>query len=244
MPTYPLLERYDDNLVITEIASNPGLIREIQELLKLGGFYSGPTDGKFNADTSDAFKRFKQKAYLEYPSVLGISTAKELLEIAEIGKHPMPTEAAAVPSPLSQGKSMRLPGGETVYCGQLIQGSKHFYWGEATKNGAREPLTREIVRRIIDTAALLDSARSYLGDRQIAITSWYRPPKVNRDCGGVPNSRHLIGDGVDILVEGIAPLEVYKLLSPWLGARGGLGKSSRFTHIDLRGYQARWLYGS
>lgn len=244
MNRFPLLQRYNDKLHITEIARNFPLLIEIQQLLAIGGFYNGDATGVLDNDTYEAFKHFKLKAYLEYPSILGKSTATELLEIAGIGIHPVPTEAIADPPVISKGKSFKLPGNEVVYCGDLIPGVKHFTWGEATKNGTRIPATKSVVQHIIKVGTVLDVARTVVGDRKMVVTSWHRPIAVNRAVGGVDNSRHVVGDGVDFIVQGMSPLQVFKLLSPWLGNRGGLGKSSEFTHLDTRGYKARWDYGN
>lgn len=244
MIRFPLLQRYDDKFHITEVAQNPPLLIEIQQLLAIGGFYNGDAQGELNNETHEGFKQFKRKAYLEYPSILGKTTATELLEIAGIGVHRQPTEATADPPVISKGKSFKLPGNEVVYCDRPIPGIKHFTWGEATKNGTRIPATKDVVQRIIAVGIILDVARTVLGDRKMVITSWYRPIAVNRAVGGVDNSRHIVGDGVDFVVQGMNPLQVFKLLSPWFANRGGLGKSSEFTHLDARGYKARWNYGN
>lgn len=244
MITYPLLQSYNDKLHLTDTARNKPLLAEVQQLLSIGGFYNGDITGVFNNETFEGFKQFKLKAYLEYPSILGKTTAIELLEIGGIGKHPQPSEAGTSPLVISKGKSFKLPTGEVVYCDRTLPGVRHFTWGEVTKNGARIPVTKDVVQRIINVAVLLDTARIMLGDRKMIITSWYRPIAVNGKVGGVDNSRHIVGDGVDFMVQGMNPLSVFKLLSPWLASKGGLGKSSAFTHLDARGYQARWDYGN
>lgn len=244
MNSFPCLQTYDDRLHITEVAQNTALLAEIQQLLLIGDFYNGRATGWLNNETTEAFKRFKQSAYLEYPSILGKSTAKELLEIAGIGEHPQPRDAVSDPPVISQGKSLKLPTGDTVYCHEPIPGTRNFCWGEATKNGTRIPVTKDVVQHIIKVAGILETARTVLGDRKMVVTSWYRPPTVNRAVGGVPNSRHLIGDGVDFVVQGMNPLETFKVLNPWLGGKGGLGKSHVFVHLDARGYRARWDYGN
>lgn len=243
-PKFPLLSQYSANLQLDKVAINRPLTTEIQILLKEGGFYKGALDGTFGMQTATAFKLFKEAAYLEHPAVLGRSTAEALLEIAGDGTRPSPKEAAIVPSPLPTGKGIKLPDGSTVYTGSLIPGSAYFTWGEATKGGGRIPRDGAIVSRIIRAAVYLDKIRHFFDDRPITITSWYRPPDVNRQQGGVSNSFHLLGHAVDFLVGGVFPLDVYRRLNNWHGGQGGLGRSSDFTHLDLRGYAARWEYGS
>ena len=131
----------------------------------------------------------------------------------------------------------------------------HFTWGEVTRDGTRLPtatpfegtviLASKIVQNAILLARELDKVRADFGDNPIHITSWLRPPDVNRAVGGVPNSQHLIGWAADIQIEGYTPHQVAnRLTHTWLG---GLGDSSTFTHLDLRHLlgiaSARWNYG-
>jgi uncharacterized protein YcbK (DUF882 family) len=117
-----------------------------------------------------------------------------------------------------------------------------FFWGEATKDGTRLPESEEIARNIVRMAQQMQRIRTKLGDRAITITSWYRPPAVNRAVGGASNSTHMRGHGVDFVVEGLSPQAVQRILDPWW--EGGLGYGSTFTHVDNRGYRARWNYGN
>lgn len=137
---------------------------------------------------------------------------------------------------------------------QIYAGS-HFTWGEATKNGTRLPCqtnfggmqipAAQITSNIVKLAYKLDEIRELFGNNPVTITSWLRPPDVNRAVGGVRNSQHLLGWAADIQIEGIDPHDVAALLQQtWAG---GLGDSSAFTHVDLRqlmGWSsARWDYG-
>jgi uncharacterized protein YcbK (DUF882 family) len=84
--------------------------------------------------------------------------------------------------------------------------------------------------------------RALFGNRSVEVNSWYRDPATNLRVGGWAMSRHIHGDAVNFKVEGVSPQDVYARLDPWWGRRGGLASSSQFTHIDARGYRARWLY--
>lgn len=119
----------------------------------------------------------------------------------------------------------------------------HFTWAEATKGGSRIPDSESTVNGIIRIARAMEEVRSKLGDRPISVNSWYRDPDSNREVGGARNSRHLAGDAVDFVVAGLSSYAVYAKLKGWWGSRGGLASSSIFTHIDARGYVARWSYG-
>lgn len=241
--TFPLLQSLKDPLFLKEVANQPLLVEEIQFLLKEGGFYLGAVDGILGRQSIASFVAFKNKAFLEFPDTLGKSTAVALLELDGSSKHPSPQEATQIIPGAYKRKSICLPGNKVVYCDQPIAGCQDFTWAEATKNGTRVPLNTPIVKNIIELAEYLELVKAVFDDKTIIITSWYRPPEVNLQQGGVPNSQHLLGRAVDFLVQGVAPVDVYRRLNNWHGARGGLGNSRAFTHLDRRGYAARFTYG-
>ena len=137
---------------------------------------------------------------------------------------------------------------ETLFTSSLIVLNGHFKWSEATKNGTRIPTdsagykATQIYKNIITVAKVMEEVRSLLGNKSITVISWYRDPISNRKVGGATQSRHLAGDAVDFQVEDIHPSKVYKTLDGWWGSRGGLASANTFTHIDVRGYHARWRY--
>lgn len=146
---------------------------------------------------------------------------------------------------------MRLSNNTTVAKNTPIYVGANFTWGEATKNLTRLPQdliingkliisAKQIERNIIATAKYLDDVRSILGDRPMIVTSWYRPPHINRRVGGSVWSRHQFGDAVDFRSNYHHPHQIYKLLNNWHGNKGGLGRYYSFTHVDLRGSKARW----
>jgi hypothetical protein len=138
----------------------------------------------------------------------------------------------------------KLPGySSTFYLSDPILPGGNFSWAEATKNGTRLPVNKSVVDGIIKIAKGMQEVRAYLGNQPITVNSWYRDPVTNRRIGGAPQSRHLSGDAVDFVVQGISPREVNRRLESFWGNRGGLASASVFTHIDARGYRARWSYG-
>ena len=48
------------------------------------------------------------------------------------------------------------------------------------------------------------------------------------------------GLAADIAVKGVSPKEVADYIQNKPGFVGGLGRYQRFTHVDVRGKQARW----
>ncbi|MEQ9550288.1 MAG: D-Ala-D-Ala carboxypeptidase family metallohydrolase [Coleofasciculus sp. G3-WIS-01] len=117
-----------------------------------------------------------------------------------------------------------------------------FTWAEATHGGTRMPPNQATVDAMVRIAKLAQRARDRIG-RPFIVTSWYRPPYVNRAVGGAKYSRHLVGDAMDFVCEGLSGNQIYWSLEPWWP--GGLGRYSRFPnlcHIDARSYRARWLH--
>lgn len=156
---------------------------------------------------------------------------------------PAPTpkkQPAPSPAPRKRGRGIRVPGVGLVGTNDPIISGGNFTWGEATKGGTRIPSSSTISRRIIAMARRLEQVRSRLGNRPMRITSWYRPPAVNRAVGGARNSTHLSGHGVDFIVVGLSARSAQRILDPWWP--GGLGYGPNFTHLDNRGYRARWNY--
>ncbi|MBT9315408.1 D-Ala-D-Ala carboxypeptidase family metallohydrolase [Leptothoe spongobia] len=148
------------------------------------------------------------------------------------------------PRPKPSGPYVKLPGfqGNFYLSNPIIPGG-NFTWGEATHGGSRIPVNRNVVYGIIRIARVMEEVRDRLGGRPITINSWYRDPVTNRRVGGASRSRHLNGDAVDFVAPGLHPYDVYDRLNRWWGSKGGLASATVFTHIDARGYYARWSYG-
>lgn len=139
-------------------------------------------------------------------------------------------------------KTIKVPGlsKPVALDAQICLESPHFSWAEATKGGARIPESEDITRNIIRIAKKLEDVRDLFDGRTITITSWYRPPVINRRVGGAGLSSHIQGHAVDIQIEGLDPREVTKQLSEFW--KGGVGDSPVFTHLDLADTR-RWDYG-
>ncbi|MEO1347990.1 MAG: D-Ala-D-Ala carboxypeptidase family metallohydrolase [Cyanobacteria bacterium J06635_15] len=118
----------------------------------------------------------------------------------------------------------------------------NFTWAEATRGGARMPSNQTTVDAIVRIAKLAQQARDRIG-RPFIITSWYRPPEINRQVGGAAFSRHIVGDAIDFYCEGLTGNQIYWALDPWWP--GGLGRYTRYpalSHLDARGSRARWSH--
>ena len=78
-----------------------------------------------------------------------------------------------------------------------------------------------------------DAIREHWGGG-ILITSGYRPEPYNREVGGVPGSRHVAGDALDIFPADGALNGLFQWLKPrWSGGLGD-GRRKGFLHIDKR----------
>lgn len=86
----------------------------------------------------------------------------------------------------------------------------------------------------------LETIRAHFGGRPVNINSGYRCPAHNQSVGGASASRHMEGDAADLWIDGVAPSDVYAYAITLIGDEGGVGKYNTFTHIDIRGYRARW----
>jgi uncharacterized protein YcbK (DUF882 family) len=144
---------------------------------------------------------------------------------------------------------------------KVINGG-HFNWNEVTKYGQRIPedLIRDekiicpvkyVVQNIIHTAKDMEEIRHLFGDNPVTVISWYRPfsadNKIQEELKkqgkkAASDSQHMYGRAVDFTVKGMTPLKVAAKLRSYWGDRGGVGTYSSFTHVDNRGFNARW-YG-
>lgn len=83
-------------------------------------------------------------------------------------------------------------------------------------------------------------------DKPIKITNAYRCKSHNAKVGGAKNSQHLLGKAADLQVKDVKPKEVADLVESLMKSelinKGGVGRYSSFTHVDIRGTNARWNF--
>lgn len=221
------------------VDASPPVIKAVQTQLVKVQLLDGEVDGIAGKQTLAAFAKFKQLEYLEYPDLLGRSTAIALLEATYTRSAPKDSDTAVIAE-----KKVLFPKIGWVAANDRVHLGGHFSWAEFTKELTRVPQNAQVVDNIVRLADYLEDVRSRFGKASVVVNSGYRPPAINRVVGGASNSQHLYGAAADIVVSGFRPHEVYQQLDRWHGDRGGLGNGSSFTHIDLRGYRARFSYGS
>ena len=98
---------------------------------------------------------------------------------------------------------------------------------------------------MVKVANQLQTLRDYIG-KPIQVNSAWRSEEYNASIGGVKNSQHIMGRAADIVIKGMTPIEVSKIIEELISKgdmlQGGLGIYSSFVHYDIRGTKARWDY--
>merc|ERR1712060_203578 len=122
--------------------------------------------------------------------------------------------------------------------------STYFTVGEVTQYDRRRiPNSTTIQNEILAIARELDKVRSSWGS-SILVNSWYRPPDVNAEVGGSPNSQHIYGKAVDIRPGNgqLTTLRSWLDNGIWSNRALGYGASCcGFVHIDTRPGRIREL---
>lgn len=198
---------------------NSDQLKILQSALKKLGYYNSTVDGVFGKNTGEAFARWKTDNFLNDTTLIGQTSWVELQKDAE---------------------KINVINWSDFTC----KVSKYFTVSEVTqKDSRRIPKDKNIQNNILKIAKELDKIREEWGS-PIGVTSWYRPPAINKSVGGVSNSQHLNGSAVDIYPIGG---DIYKFQT-WLDKRWtmalGYGAKKNFVHLDLRapGQRIRWDY--
>jgi len=96
-----------------------------------------------------------------------------------------------------------------------------------------------VERELALTAAELEKLRALVG-MPLHINSGYRCPTYNKAIGGAPKSQHMQGKAADVSAR-CSPTYV-AMAAEKVPAfdNGGICRYAGFTHVDRRGYRARW----
>lgn len=112
--------------------------------------------------------------------------------------------------------------------------SEHFNSNEfACKDGCG---ANQVETKLIE---ILEEVRLHFG-KPVIIMSGRRCEIHNKRVGGAAKSQHLYGTAADIKVKDVAPKTVADYLESKYPDSYGVGRYKTFTHIDVRGYKARW----
>jgi hypothetical protein len=131
---------------------------------------------------------------------------------------------------------------EKIKNGQpLAYCTTHFSWNELLGNlDAQGEIPQiQVLENLIRIASVLEIYREkcFKGN-PIIITSGWRSKSYNRTIGGATASYHIIGLALDFNVKGFTPKQVQEILDSIHA--GGMEYAPTWTHIDLRGYKARF----
>ena len=144
-----------------------------------------------------------------------------------------------------KGFLLKIHGRELWSNQPILSSTPNFTWREALHVSGygvyRHPATPGVLTNIERVAGVMQQIRNRY-NRPISINSWYRDPVTNRRVGGASASRHLQGDAVDFVVQGMTTQQVYNDLNPWWGSQGGLAYHPAFVHLDCRQWKSRWFY--
>ena len=140
-----------------------------------------------------------------------------------------------------RGPQVFIPGVGKVHLFDPVGRAQNFFWYELTRNGERLPPSAAVAAGMIRIAEMAQLARDKVG-KPFKITSGYRPDAINRQVGGVSNSRHTDpnGDALDLYWDGASKYEMYDFLNPWWPGGLGIYGHNSIVHIDARPYRSRW----
>lgn len=77
------------------------------------------------------------------------------------------------------------------------------------------------------------------GGCPIDVRSGFRCIPWNEECGGVPDSQHVLGLAADISVEGLTPHDLITIAKEE-HSFGGTGEYGTFVHLDMGPSGRRW----
>ena len=124
--------------------------------------------------------------------------------------------------------------------------TKNFSISEFECKGGNCKMTADVKNNVFKLAEQLQILRDKV-KKPIKINSAFRCANYNDNViKGAKHSQHKLGKAADIVIIGMTPNEVHKLVCEMveLGQLnfGGIGKYNTFTHLDIRDKKSRWDY--
>ena len=242
----------------------------LQLMLNEKGYACGSADGIFGTKTKNAVEKYQKAKGLSVDGIVGDNTyAKlfadcllkngsrgELVKALQTRLNEQGYKAGTADSIFGSNteqavKALQSVAGITVdgkvgkntwtalLEGMGVPASAHFKLSEfKCKDGTAVP--EKYYGNCQRLMNLLEEIRTACGNRAVTVNSGYRTESYNKKVDGAKQSQHLYAAAADIKVSGKSASEVYKLCDRLVGNRGGVGRYSTFTHVDVRGHKARW----
>jgi putative chitinase len=213
---------------LSELDTNT--LKIVQTALQKLGYYTDKLDGLFGKNTGEAFARWKTDNYLSDTDLIGqgswVELEKQASKIVTVNWSDFTCKVSTyfTTGEVAQGLNNR---------GQYIQYRE------------RIPTNKTHQQNAIRLAKELDKVREWWND-SLLVTSWYRPPAVERRVGGSGYS-HPFGLAADIRpANGLVKLFQQRFEKEWYNTgkwNGGFGRGWRkgFIHCDLRNRRS-WDY--
>lgn len=246
------------------------VVELVQRMLNEKGYACGSADGIFGAKTESAVRSYQKAKGLSVDGIVGDNTYAKLLADSLLkngsrgelvkqlqtrlneqgykagtadGIFGRNTEQAVKALQSVAGITVDGKVGKNTWTALLegtgVPASAHFKLSEfKCKDGTAVPA--KYYGHCQKLMNLLEEIREACGDRPITINSGYRTESYNKKVDGAKQSQHLYAAAADIKVSGMSASEVYRLCDRLVGNRGGVGRYSAFTHVDVRGHKARW----
>lgn len=118
--------------------------------------------------------------------------------------------------------------------------SAHFTWRELSCKCGKCRLPAGVKTNLAKLAVQLEALRALVG-APLHVHSAYRCAVHNAQVGGAKDSMHMRGIAADITTKAKSPAQLANLAETIHAFKmGGIGRYPGFTHVDVRGYNARW----
>ncbi|MGA0099663.1 MAG: glucosaminidase domain-containing protein [Steroidobacteraceae bacterium] len=105
------------------------------------------------------------------------------------------------------------------------------------------PANSAVRTRLLRTAQEFQRIREAWG-RPLGVTSFYRPEPINAQVGGVPGSKHVLGEAMDLYPVDRSLESFYQWIrGRWTGGLGD-GRARGFVHLDLNGKSGAFVPGA
>lgn len=156
-----------------------------------------------------------------------------------------PQQTASKPKPPSAAK--KLTGAKADFQRLLDEaGVRYFDADEVFFRGARDARLqlntdppRSLWPSLLAVTKVADEARHRIG-RPLRINSAYRNAAYNRAIGGASASIHMRGGALDLSGSPVTMRRILRELRDEGLFKGGIGRYSTFTHVDVRGKNVDW----